>query len=189
MTDECTREKGKGKREKGKGKREKRYPEAMRRAALYLLPLTFSLFVFAAPASADVTGFIGATSTPSVRPAKGFAIGTGLLIVGFEFEYAHTNEDVVKTAPGLRTFMFNGLVQTPIPIARMQFYGTAGGGIFRETLDRNAETNVGINVGGGVKITLIGPLRLRLDYRVHTLRGTPLYSNPKRFYAGINLKF
>jgi hypothetical protein len=44
-------------------------------------------------------------------------------------------------------------------------------------------------VGGGVKITLIGPLRLRLDYRVHTLRGTSLYSNPKRFYAGVNLKF
>jgi len=90
--------------------------------------------------------------------------------------------------------MFNGLVQTPIPIARMQFYGTAGGGVFRETLDlisgdRISETNVGINVGGGVKITLIGPLRLRLDYRVHTLRGTSLYSNPKRFYAGINLKF
>ena len=33
------------------------------------------------------------------------------------------------------------------------------------------ETNVGINVGGGVKMTLAGPLRLRLDYRVFTLKG------------------
>ena len=48
--------------------------------------------------------------------------------------------------------MFNGLVQTPIPIAGMQFYGTAGGGVYRETLNDNSETNVGINVGGGVKI-------------------------------------
>ncbi len=161
----------------------------MKRAALFLLPFSFYLFVSAAPASADVTGFIGTTSNPSVRSTKGFAIGTGLLIVGFEFEYAHANEDLAKASPGLRTFMFNGLLQTPIPIARMQFYGTAGGGIFRETLDQSSETNVGINIGGGVKIRLVGPLRLRLDYRVLTLRGTPLYSNPKRFYAGINLKF
>ena len=150
-----------------------------------------------ATASADITGFLGANPTPTTRSVRGFAIGTGLVIVGFEFEYAHTSDDLENFAPELQTFMFNGLVQTPIPIARMQFYGTAGGGVFRETLDRLSgetpdrisETNVGINVGGGVKITLIGPLRLRLDYRVHTLRGTPLYSNPKRFYAGINLKF
>jgi hypothetical protein len=159
----------------------------MKRAA-YLLPFTFYL-VAAQPASADVTAFIGANSTPANRVVKGLAVGTGLLIVGFEFEYASTNENLDKGSPALRTFMFNGLVQTPVPIGGMQFYGTAGGGIFRETLDQHSETNLGINVGGGVKMSLIGPLRLRLDYRVHTLRGSPLYSNPKRFYAGINLKF
>jgi hypothetical protein len=156
----------------------------------YLLPFTFFLLLLLpAKASADVTGFIGANSTPSNRLVKGFAIGTGLLIVGFEFEYAHTNEDLPKAAPSLRTFMFNGLLQTPVPIARMQFYGTLGGGVFHETLNEFSETNLGINVGGGVKMTLAGPVRLRLDYRVHTLHGSPLYSNPKRFYAGINLKF
>ena len=158
------------------------------RVLLYLLPFTFFL-VTAQPALADVTGFIGSNSTPSNRLTKGFALGTGLLIVGFEFEYAHANEDLSKRAPSLRTFMFNGLLQTPVPIARMQFYGTMGGGVFRETLDAVSETNLGINVGGGVKLTLVGPLRLRLDYRVHTLHGSPLYSNPKRFYAGVNLKF
>ncbi len=85
--------------------------------------------------------------------------------------------------------MFNGLVQTPIPIARMQFYGTAGGGAFHETLNTFSETNVGINVGGGIKVSLAGPLRLRLDYRIYTLQGSPLYSRPQRFYAGVNLKF
>jgi hypothetical protein len=152
----------------------------------FLLSFAFSLLP--STASADVTAFLGATPTPSARVVKGFAAGMGLLIAGFEFEYAHTNEDLSNAAPGLRTFMFNGLVQTPIPIGGLQFYGTAGGGVFRETLDV-AETNVGINVGGGVKMSLAGPLRLRFDYRVFTLRGTPRYSKPQRFYAGINLKF
>ena len=67
--------------------------------------------------------------------------------------------------------MFNGLVQTPVPIAGMQFYATAGGGVYRETLHDDSETNVGINVGGGVKMSLAGPMRLRLDYRVFTLQG------------------
>lgn len=136
-----------------------------------------------------MTAFLGASITPSNRVVKGIAAGAGLIIVGFEVEYANTNEDFATDAPALRTFMFNGLAQTPFPIGRMQFYATAGGGVFRETLNAASETNVGINIGGGVKMTLVGPLRLRLDYRVFTLRGTPLYSKPQRFYAGINLKF
>lgn len=156
-----------------------------------LAPLFCAIVVLGAPApaSADLTGFVGATSTPSTRATKGVAVGTGILIAGVEFEYSHATDDLVNGAPELHTFMFNGLLQTPVPIARMQFYGTAGGGLFRETLNLSSETNVGINVGGGVKVSLLGPLRLRLDYRVFTLRGTPLYSNPQRFYVGINLKF
>jgi opacity protein-like surface antigen len=142
-----------------------------------------------APAGADITAFLGLNTTPSNRSVKGFAIGTGLLVVGFEFEYANSDEEVLEGSPSLRTFMFNGLVQTPLPIARMQFYGTAGGGIYRETLLDDSETNVGINLGGGVKVSLIGPLRLRLDYRVSTLKGDARHPRPHRFYAGVNLKF
>jgi opacity protein-like surface antigen len=150
------------------------------------------------PAAADLTGFLGRTTTPVGRPAKGLAIGTGLLIVGFEFEYAATDEDLTAPAgaanvsPALKTFMFNGLLQTPIPIARTQFYGTLGGGIYRETLStapNDDTTNFGTNVGGGAKITLAGPIRLRLDYRVYSFRGTPRHTNAQRIYAGINLKF
>ncbi len=156
--------------------------------------LAIILFFLPAVASADVTAFFGSNRTPSDRSVKGFAIGTGLVIVAFEFEYANTNDDLVKAAPQLRTYFFNGLVQTPIPIARMQFYGTAGAGVYQETLDREtldelSETNVGIALGGGVKVTLFGPVRLRFDYRVFTLQGSPLHSKPQRFYAGINLKF
>jgi hypothetical protein len=157
--------------------------------SLSLFPFAFSLLLLPSTASADITAFLGSTPTPSTRLVKGFAAGMGLLVAGFEFEYATTNEDPLKVAPGLRTFMFNGLLQTPIPIAGLQFYGTAGGGAFRETLGAGSETNVGINVGGGVKMSLAGPLRLRFDYRVFTLRGSPLHSKPQRFYAGLNLKF
>jgi hypothetical protein len=163
-------------------------------SAFCLLPFAFCLVALLIPstASADLTGFIGVSSSPVKRPVKGLAIGTGLIIVGFEAEYADTSEDLILRGPRLRTVMFNGLVQTPIPIARMQFYGTAGGGFYRESFSTEPdgnETNVGINVGGGAKISLIGPLRLRLDYRVFTLKGTPRQSNVQRFYAGVNLKF
>ena len=156
-----------------------------------LLVLSFFSLLLLTPsiASADITAFLGANPTPSARTVKGAALGMGLVVVGFEFEYAHTNEDRVQAAPGLWTYMFNGMVQTPVPIAGMQFYGTAGAGGFHETLNATSETNVGINIGGGIKMSLVGPLRLRFDYRVFTLQGSPRYAKPQRFYAGINLKF
>jgi opacity protein-like surface antigen len=153
------------------------------------------LLLLPATAAADLTAFLGVNPTPTNRPLRGFAAGAGLVIVGFEVEYANTSEDFDEAAPGLRTVMVNGLLQTPVPIAGMQFYATAGGGVFRETLDDDAdildrqETNVGVNVGGGVKMSLLGPLRLRLDYRVFTLQGSTLHSRPQRFYAGLNLRF
>jgi opacity protein-like surface antigen len=154
-------------------------------------PLLLVAAVLALPstASADITGFLGLNPTPTNRAVKGLSAGAGLLVVGFEVEYAHNGEDLLERSPALTTFMFNGLVQTPVPIAGMQFYGTVGGGVYRETLVNDSETNVGINVGGGMKLTLIGPLRLRLDYRVTSLKGNPRHSRPQRFYAGLNLKF
>jgi len=140
-------------------------------------------------ASADITAFLGTNPTPTNRLTTGFGVGAGLIIVGFEFEYGHTREDTAELSPSLRTFMFNGLVQTPVPIGGMQFYGTAGGGVYREALLGDSETNIGINVGGGVKMSLAGPLRLRFDYRIFTLQGDPRHSKPQRFYAGLNLKF
>ena len=159
------------------------------RATLRIAVIITAFLAFPSAASADFTAFIGSTTTPDNRFARGLAVGMGLVIVGFEFEYASTNEEELDLAPGLRTFMFNGLLQTPFPIAGMQFYGTAGAGAYRETLLEESETNVGMNVGGGVKLSLLGPLRLRLDYRVFTLNGDPRHSKPQRFYAGVNVKF
>lgn len=147
------------------------------------------LAAVATPARADLTGFIGATTTPENRLAKGFAIGTGFLIFGFEFEYANTSDDPAVGAPSLTTGMGNGLLQTPAAIFGFQPYFTAGGGIYRETLGTVQNTNVAANIGGGVKISLVGPLRLRVDYRLFKLGGGALYPTTHRIYAGLNLKF
>jgi hypothetical protein len=140
-------------------------------------------------ASADATLFIGSTATPSSRQAKGFAVGVGLLLVGAEFEYSNTNEEPDKAAPQLRTGMGNVLLQTPFAIYGLQPYFTTGGGVYRETLGTREETQFGFNTGGGVKVSLLGPLRARFDYRVFKLRGDPLHDVVHRVYAGINLKF
>jgi len=147
------------------------------------------LIVIASPAFADATIFIGGSGSPSTRQAKGFAVGMGLLIVAFEFEYSNVSEDAAEGAPRLRTGMGNVLLQTPFAISGFQPYFTIGGGGYRETLDARQETNFGVNSGGGVKISLIGPLRARVDYRVFTLKGSPLYDVVHRFYVGANLKF
>jgi opacity protein-like surface antigen len=157
-----------------------------------LLPILLALVLplaAARSASADATAFLGFTTDPTNRSARGFAIGIGLLIVGFEFEYAHSTENLDEAAPSLGTGMFNGLLQTPFPIGRLQLYATAGGGFYRERLATAQETNIAVNVGGGAKITLVGPVRLRLDYRLFRLSGSPLHSRTHRFYAGVNLKF
>src|SRR6185436_7942746 len=107
--------------------------------------LIVALFAFPHAASADITAFLGTNPTPVNRVTTGFGVGAGLVIVGFEFEYGHTRENLEELAPSLRTYMFNGLLQTPIPIAGMQFYGTAGGGVYHETLGELSalsETNV-----------------------------------------------
>ena len=151
--------------------------------------LVFLAALAPSAAFADITAFLGVNPTPTNRTVKGLSGGVGLVIVAFEFEWADTSEDLDEGSPRLQTYMVNGLLQTPIPIAGMQFYGTAGGGMYRESFDEASETHVGINIGGGVKMSLVGPLRLRLDYRVFTLQGSPRHSKPQRFYAGLNLKF
>jgi hypothetical protein len=152
------------------------------RAALVLAVLALPV-----PAFADATVFLGFLNKPDNHATRGFSAGIGLLVVGFEFEYANATEDAVKGLPALQTGMGNMLVQTPF--SRLQFYGTAGGGVYRERLGSQQETNVGVNFGGGVKFGLLGPLRARVDYRVFNLRGTPMHPTVQRFYAGLNLKF
>lgn len=156
----------------------------------------------ASPARADITAFLGTArqpvttsstaglASPTVRQTvTGAAFGMGLLVVGFEIEGASYVEDTVNQVPGLKTGMANVMVQTPTGGA--QLYATTGAGIFHETLGTDTDTNVATNIGGGLKIALAGPLRLRVDYRLIHLRGrtASVDANVQRFYVGLNLKF
>jgi len=67
--------------------------------------------------------------------------------------------------------------------------GALGVGIYQEGGGGLEEINAGSNVGVGVKIAVAGSLRMRLDYRVFTLRGSPQYERHQRLYAGLNLGF
>lgn len=159
------------------------------RAIVLTLTALVLLAATAAPARADITAFLGMSPTPERHTVKGFSGGLSLLVVGFEFEYSHLGEDTLKALPALKTYSGNLLVQTPIEFKGTQFYATAGAGGYQEYLAARDETHFGLNFGGGIKVRVLGPVRLRLDYRVFRLSGEPLYPTYQRFYAGANLAF
>src|SRR5580704_15563482 len=113
----------------------------------------FSLIALGVPAiaSADATAFVGFSPTVTTRSTTGVSIGLSAIIVGFEFEYSHLDENTVAGAPGLGTGMINLTLQTP---TKMQFYLTAGGGFYKETLNLAGHYNVGDDIGGGIKIPI-----------------------------------
>lgn len=140
-------------------------------------------------ASADLTGFFGKTrAAGSNRPVKGAAVSVGRT-AKFEFEYATTQEDLPNEQPQLTTYMLSSLIQSPNRSSRMQLYGVTGAGRYRETRGTVSQSNFGFTFGTGLKMRLAGPIGLRLDYRVFTLRGTPSYKKPQRLYAGVNFTF
>jgi hypothetical protein len=140
-------------------------------------------------AAADITAFLGVTPTPDARLARGVAAGGGLIVVAFETELASIGEDASNGRPGLTTVMGNVLLQTPVAVGGVQLYGTSGLGVYRERLGDTSETAVAGNIGGGVKIGVAGPLKLRLDYRLFRLRGAPIHDVYHRAYAGATLGF
>ncbi len=140
-------------------------------------------------AHADITAFLGVSPTPESRLARGLAAGSGLVVVGFEIEVARLAEDTAAGVPGLTTGMAQLLVQTPLEVSRMQLYGTTGLGLYRERLGDETETALAGSLGGGAKIRLAGPLKLRLDYRLFRLRGDPRHDVYQRVYGGVTLGF
>jgi opacity protein-like surface antigen len=142
------------------------------------------------PASADLTAFVGLSGGPAVRSGWGVAAGFGVVVVGFEVEYADTRESIEDVAPRTRTASGNLLVQTPVALGGVQIYGTAGGGGYHQNLGVSSETNTCVNLGGGVKVNLVGPLRVRIDYRYFRFQGQPFGpENVHRVYVGANLRF
>ncbi|MEZ5290507.1 MAG: hypothetical protein R2745_05455 [Vicinamibacterales bacterium] len=142
-----------------------------------------------ARATADVTAFLGVSPTGATRSVRGLAAGAGLVVVGFEVEGTRIVQDEAAGAPALTTGLANVIVQTPLDVSRLRFYGTTGAGFYRETFGARQETSLATNIGGGVKIRVAGPLKLRLDYRLLRLRGAPVHDTYHRVYAGATLGF
>jgi hypothetical protein len=159
------------------------------KSARALLLAVVVIMVSATSAFADITGFIGANTAPKSRHTQGFAVGAGMLLFGFEFEYGSTPDEPTAQAPSLNTGSGNFLLQAPFAIVGFQPYFTTGAGYYRETLGTHQETGFALNTGGGVKISLVGPVRLRIDYRVFKLGDEALESPVQRIYVGLNLKF
>ena len=159
----------------------------MRRSRLLLILV--QLFVgISREASADLTAFVGANRTQSNRTVGGLSLSVSLLVVGFEFEYSDSRADPSAGSPALRTGMFNLELHTPT-VAGLEFYGTAGGGLYRERLADHQVTAFGANVGGGVKVTVVGPVGMRFDYQAYSLSGDALHDRTQRVYAGLNVAF
>lgn len=148
-------------------------------AALLLVPAT---------AAADATFFYGRQNSDNDKSStRGFALGISMAIVGFEFEYANVKGDETLLRPSLKTTSGNVLLQTiGIPI---QFYFTTGGGYYNEELGTDEEKAFLWNTGGGAKLPIKGPLRVRVDYRIFSLKGSPRDKTQHRLYAGANLSF
>ena len=155
--------------------------------------LSFGLLIMvlgaAKPAAADLTAFVGSTQSLSDRTTTGVAVGISLAVIGFEFEYSNTSVDNLRGRTELKSNMFNVLVQSPFPISRLQFYGTIGGGLYRGIFGSERHTGLGSNIGAGVKVSLMEPIRLRLDYRSLRLGKHSASHTIQRFYAGLTLDF
>ena len=87
--------------------------------------------------------------------------------------------------------MANIVIQAPVDVRGMQFYGTGGAGFYHQDLGGLlSESNFATNMGGGLKMTLGGPLRLRVDYRLFRLSGASFGDRwVSRFYVGANVAF
>jgi hypothetical protein len=170
---------------------------ALRCASLCVLALTLS----DAPAVAqtwespvNMTGFAGVAVASGPHPANGVAVGLKPQPgpVSLEFEYSRSRRDQVAGVLAIETLACNILVQPSRQRSRFQFYGTFGVGLYaplhdpsrrRGGVHQSSEPDSARNIGGGAKVTLAGPLKLRMDYRAFFLAGGE--SNQHRFYVGI----
>ena len=138
----------------------------------------------------NITAFAGAAMAPGPHPVIGVAVGLKPrpTPVSLEFEYSRSRSDPAAGVPAIVTLAGNLVVQPLRQRSRFQFYGTFGVGLYVLLRDRqSSEANDARNIGAGAKIALVGPLKLRIDYRAFFLARIhgEYHSNEHRFYAGI----
>jgi hypothetical protein len=94
-----------------------------------------------------------------------------------------------ERVPGVNSSMFNLVLSSP---TKIKVYFTTGGGLSHETLGAASAWGFGTNIGGGVKLPLAGPFRIRIDYRIFNLHGNipgAVDKRQQRIYGGINFAF
>src|SRR5690242_15255278 len=91
-------------------------PFPMRTPVRLILAALLLSLLGPASASAYFTAVPGVTCPRAARPSAGVAIGSCVVVIGLELDYASSSEDPVEQASSLLTFVFNGLLQTPSTI-------------------------------------------------------------------------
>jgi opacity protein-like surface antigen len=155
-----------------------------------LIAAAVAAMLIAAPtaARADITAFLGAYLTPTRQSVQGVSIGFKILVAGVEFEAVRAPEDVEKGQPEIQEGSASVLVESPT--GRVKLYGLMGAGLYRMQFAGVAgDTNTSLHVGGGIKITLAGPIGLRVDYRVVKRNGLVESDTRQRLYVGVRVDF
>ena len=67
---------------------------------------------------------------------------------------------------------------------KLSTYFTTGGGFYQEELGTHSDTGFGVNTGAGVKVSLAGPIRLRVDYRLFKLGALLAQALNYKFQSG-----
>lgn len=146
--------------------------------------------------AADAAVLLGLMTLNGPRPAIGVAIGHAPSVAGFEIEYLATlgrGSADQSVAGGI----FGNLIVQPVMIGNLQPFAIVGLGIWGETFADGAGTGVSgaKDIGGGIKVRLADPLKLRLDYRLFLVGSAPDASRlpsttrPQRISAGLHVVF
>ena len=115
-------------------------------------------------------------------------------MLGFEIEVARSLGEGSPRRHRVETTGASFIVQSSPASEPRQFYVLMGLSVYGETRDSDNELDEGLaaHVGGGVKFVIAGPLRLRIDYRIHIPdkdNFNPHIGHPSRLAAGIALPF
>src|SRR5262245_45057573 len=170
----------------------------MRRLCMRAGLVSVFLAAAAMPAAADATAYLGVMTAGGPRQAVGFAYTDCPGLVGYELELMTTVGPATSKQSSVGDFSANVIVQPRSTIHGFQLYGTAGFGLYGEVYDHGGSGEVlATNIGGGARVGLAGPLKLRLDYRLFLLGDTPdagppgivIHKHPQRILAGLTLEF
>lgn len=146
-----------------------------------------------ASAAADqgATFLLGMYSPSAPHPAVGFAWRLGGPRGSLEVEYAGTLGRKSGTAPRAASATLNLLIRTPLQVRRAHMYAIAGIGLYGESSGESGSGELSpVVLGVGTKLSLSGPVALRIDYRVFVVRreaGDPRVGTmvPQRLSVGL----